>query len=170
MGMNASIRCWHGFNYWSANKWIGVFWSYLKPKGLKLQDTHILWLIYITGKMKKILYYSCVLALNTKSLSGSVVEKIAVLFLHPVIKREVFIRISSWEYWLGVGTILDGVTHANLWKSCKMTMSLVLSLHWYVQTILTGQWWRRFSLIGATPPYIIMSNMILSSVTANDNF
>ena len=64
--------------------------------------------------MKKILYYSCALALNTKSLSGSVVEKIAVLFLYPSIKGEVFISISSGEYWLGVGTILDGVTHANL--------------------------------------------------------
>jgi len=44
--------------------------------------------------MKKKLYYSCALALNTKSLSGSVVEKIAVLFLYPSIKGEVFISIS----------------------------------------------------------------------------
>ena len=125
MGMNASIKCWHGFNYWSANKWIGVFWSYLNPNGLKLQDTHILWLIYSTEKN----------------------EKNIILLLCTGIKYKVFIRISSWEdrriipvsfhqrwslyqhqcgeYWLGVGTILDGVTHANLWKSCKMTMSLV---------------------------------------------
>ena len=138
-----------------------VFWSYLKPNGLKLQDTHILWLIYSTEKN----------------------EKNIILLLCTGIKYKVFIRISSWEdrriipvsfhqrwslYQHQLWRILAWCWYHPWWCYTRQSLKImqddnVLSilctsasegLHWYVQTILTGQRWRRLSLIGAIPTHV----------------